>query len=145
MLRRFLPLSAFTYGYMRPDADTSAGGWTTASAGLYDAIDESVASDLDYIESPPNPSLEVCKIGLSNPSSTPTMPMIVRYRLAKSQDLGVVDFRVRLLQGTTEIAIWWEYNVTQAFVTYERALTSGEFSSITDFNDLYIEIAAIRV
>jgi hypothetical protein len=115
---------------------------------LYSAIDENVESDTDYIEvlpvaggvsSPEN----ITKLRLSNPSVTPAMPFYVRYRLGKSLDVGQMDFRVRLFQGTTEIASWWEYNVPQAFTTYERALTQGEFDSITDFNDLFIELAAI--
>lgn len=139
--RIFLPID-FIPVTIRPDADNTDGSWTTDSGGttLFAALDETVADDADYIQSALRPSNDLCKIGLSDPSGTMTEPMKVRYRYKK--DLagdGSIELRVRLLQGTTQITSWTHSNIAASFVTAEQTLSSGEFASITDFTDLYLE------
>lgn len=129
---------------IRPSADSVDGNWTTESGGtdLYAAIDESVASTSDYIQSPSNPVDEVCKIKLDIPSigaSIPAQPMVVAYQFGKSADGAPLNLTVRLLQGATEIAAWTESDITTSWVTRERTLTTMQFNSISDFDDLYLE------
>jgi hypothetical protein len=54
----------------------------------------------------------------------------------------VLNLRVRLLQGATEIAAWTHNDISSSFVTETQPLSSGQFSSITNFNDLYLEFTA---
>ena len=46
-------------------------------------------------------------------------------------------------QGTTTIAQWEDDDIGTSFVTVEQSLTDGEFSSITDFTDLYLQFATL--
>src|SRR3954468_15059146 len=71
--------------YLRPDADSVDGGWTNELGGtsLFASIDETVASDTDYIQSSANPVADIAKISLSNPSSAVASPVKVRYRYQK--------------------------------------------------------------
>lgn len=114
----------------------------SGTAALYEAINETSYNDADYIQSAANPSNDLCKIALGDPSVTAGQPMVVRYRIGKSHAAGVLDLRVRLLQGTTEIASWTETNIAQSYTTVERTLSSGEFAAISDFTDLYLEFRA---
>jgi hypothetical protein len=84
----------------------------------------------------------ITKLRLSNPSVTPAEPMTVKYRAQKTVDAGTMELRVRLLQGTTQIASWTESNVPVAVTEYSHTLSSGEFAAITDFNDLFLELRA---
>jgi hypothetical protein len=91
---------------------------------------------------PAIPSANICKIRLSDPSVTPAEPMTLVYRAQKTVDVGTMTLRVRLLQGTTQIASWTESNVPLAVTEYTHTLSSGEFAAITDFDDLYLEMGA---
>lgn len=147
MRRLLFPISGtFTFpAYLRPDADDIDGGWTTegGTSDLYASIEETVPLDADFIRSSDQPANDMCKIRLSNPAGAPKTPMSVRYRAAKSADAtGVMTMRVRLLQGTTEIARWDEPDLPTAFTTVERQLSNEQFASITDFNDLYVDLLA---
>lgn len=129
---------------MRPSADSIDGSWTNELGGtdLAGSIDEADAADSDFIQSPANPVAESCRVKLSSPSLgtyQPVEPMVVAYRYRKSGAGGALDLTVRLLQGTTTIASWTETSIGAGFVTRERTLSSGEFASITDFSDLYLE------
>src|SRR5215204_3122896 len=126
--------------FLRPNADAVDGNWTNeagSNANLFASLDETVASDTDYIQSPTNPLNEVCKIALGDPSGTLAQPFVLRYRY---NNLGGAQLTVRLLQGTTEIAAWTE--TSAGWNTSERTLTSPQFAAITDFTDLYVELKA---
>jgi hypothetical protein len=48
--------AAVAAAYLRPDADIGTGGWKTqgsATTGLYQTIDETTASDADFVMAPP--------------------------------------------------------------------------------------------
>jgi hypothetical protein len=129
--------------FLRPDADSIDGGWTNELGGteLFASIDESVASDTDYIQSSINPVSDVAKISLSDPSTAVTTPVKIRYRYKKSE-AAATNLTVRLLQGAVEIAAWTHTDISASFVTTEQTLTAPQFASITNFNDLYIEFTA---
>src|SRR5215204_2014546 len=126
--------------FLRPNADAVDGNWTNqagSNVALYDSLDETVASDTDYIQSPTNPINEVCKIALGDPSGALAEPFVLRYRY---NNISGAQLKIRLLQGTTEIASWTE--TTAGWNTSERTLTSPQFAAITDFTDLYVELKA---
>jgi hypothetical protein len=129
--------------YLRPDADSIDGGWTNELGGtsLFASIDETVASDTDYIQSSANPVADIAKISLSNPASAVASPVKVRYRYHRVSS-PAANLTVRLLQGATQITSWSHVGISTSFVTTEQTLTAPEFASITDFNDLYIEFTA---
>lgn len=128
---------------LQPDADSTDGGWTDQSLGtsLFAAIDEIISSDADYIQSNTNPVIDICKIRLSDPTGTPTQPFIVLYRYCKA-GLSTKGLRVRLLQGTAEIASWLHNDLTEIFVVAEQTLTAAQFAAITDFTNLFLEFSA---
>lgn len=52
-----------------PNADVSVGGWTASTGSdLYAMIDETTASDADYIQSATTPSSDVAEVALTNPA-----------------------------------------------------------------------------
>ena len=58
--------------YLRPDADAANSGWTDQSgsaSNLYQAIDETAFSDADYIRSSANPTADIVRFRLSDPTS----------------------------------------------------------------------------
>jgi hypothetical protein len=114
----------------------------SATPGLYQQVDEVVASDVDFIRSPPGPLNEATKFALGNPTGTPGEPFTVRYRAQKDRDTGTMELRVRLLQGLTQIASWTEASVPAEPTNYSHTLSGGEFAAITDFNDLFLEFRA---
>jgi Concanavalin A-like lectin/glucanases superfamily len=135
--------AAIVYNFMRPDADDTDGTWTDQSGGtsLFAAIDETVVDDADYIQSVQAPVNDLCKIRISDPSVAPGQPFKVRYRYKKT-GTAAIDLRVRLLEGTTVIATWTHSDIGTDFLTTTQTLSGGEFASITDFNNLYIEFRA---
>lgn len=138
-------LSAETvhYIYLQPDADSIDGGWTNELDGttLAPSIDEMVPNDADYIKSETSPANDICKISFSDPLATPAQPFIVMYRYSKSGS-AQIDLGVRLLEGTTEIAVWSHTNISTSFITAEQTLTGPQFSAIGDFANLFIEFNA---
>lgn len=85
--RWWVPSAAPTVQYARPDADVTDGSWTNElgnATDLYASIDESAASDSDYIQSSVNPSSDLAEVGLGN-VGTPTVDTAhyVRYRIQR--------------------------------------------------------------
>jgi hypothetical protein len=71
---------------VRPDADQSIGTWTTDTGGttnLWDALNEAIASDADYVKSAVNPTnneLIVTLTNLDDPLSSTGHDVRFRYR-----------------------------------------------------------------
>lgn len=128
---------------LRPDADSVDGNWTNELGGttLYTSIDEAAVDDADYIQSGDDPANDICKIRLSDPSGTPIEPAYVRFRYKKSGP-GTMDLTVALLEGSTTRATWSFTDISSSFVTTQEQLSTPEFSSITDFNNLYLQFTA---
>jgi hypothetical protein len=131
--------------FLRPDMDDSDSGWTTQSGGttnLYVAIDEpSPASDADYIQSSANPVSDIVRFSISDPTAPVVAPFNVRYRYG-TFSAGTATITVRLKQGTTLIKQWVHTDATTTFQTVTQTLSSGEFASITDFTNLFVEFEA---
>jgi hypothetical protein len=128
---------------MRPDADVTDGGWTDQDGGtsLFAAIDEDPASNADYIKSSGNPVDDICQVSMSDPGTSPNMPLEVQYRYWRD-GAGTINLVARLKQGGTTIATWTHNGISTTPVDATQALSSGEFNSITDFNDLRVEFEA---
>jgi hypothetical protein len=129
--------STVTAQYARPTSDVSSGTWTASSGSdLYAMLDETAASDADYITTTGASTCEVALNTLSDPSSS--TGHIVRYRISASSG-GIT---VRLRQGTTTIATWTHASAPTSLTTYEQTLTGGEADSITDYSALRLQFEA---
>ena len=132
--------------YIRPDADDTDGGWTDdgGATTLFDHIDESSATDSDYIQSSNNPDHDIVKLRLSDPAvSLLQRPATVRYRYRKKGDPNQsMNLTATLLQGSTAIASWTHSDIDTSFTTAEQTLTEAQFNSISDFTDLFIQFDA---
>jgi hypothetical protein len=126
---------------LRPDADVTVNGWRNESGGttLYASLNETSANDATYIQSASNPSAsDYFEVGLSNPSGTPTNGPF-KYRIFKKlNNAAVVNMKVALMQGATEIASWLHSDISNTPTEYSQTLTGPQFSAITDFTDLRI-------
>jgi hypothetical protein len=133
------------FSYLRPDADDTTGGWLNETNGtpLYPSVDEAApASDADLIHSSNNPTADICRFRLSNPGAVLAPPGKLRIRYRREGTGGVVNLTIRLKQGTTQIGAWTFNDIPSTFTTTAQALTTGEYASITDFNDLFVELQA---
>lgn len=126
-----------TAQYARPTSDVSAGTWTASSGSdLYAMLDETSASDADYIVTTGASTCEVALGSLTDPASS--SGHIVRYRISATSG-GIT---VRLRQGTTTIATWAHAPAPTSLTTYAQTLTSGEADSITDYTALRLQFEA---
>jgi hypothetical protein len=132
--------------YMRPDGDVSLGGWTDQDDGttnIYAAIDETVADDDDYIQSPAGPSNATYRGALSTGQIQEVMTShTLSYRFKASDTDSTVDLTVRLMEGATVIASWAEEGISDSWVTQARELTEEQAGTITDPHDLEFELIA---
>ena len=118
--------------FARPISDITVGSWTTTP--LWDKIDESVASDTDFIESNNNTN-ETVEVAMSSVSTPAAGTVTVRYRYAYgTSGSNARTIQVALVQGTTVIA------TGTAHTPASSAFTDGSFtvatSAITNFSDL---------
>jgi len=136
-----------------PVSDTYNVAWADEAGGtvnIYTHIDETTASDADYIRPPENPSssVYVCKLtGLGDPGSSSGHSLRYRY---KRNDTGsaTATLTVQLRQGYVNesglgipIAEWMHSGFT-TIVQAEQTLSAAEADSITDYTDLFIRFVA---
>lgn len=128
--------------FARPDADTDRGAWTTHTGGttnLWDTINETVASDSDYVQSSASPAdPDILKVTLSNVTDpTSSTGHIVRYRYQNAVSGGdAIDLTVRLMQGAVEIASWAHADVANGWSDAAQTLSGGQADAITDYTAL---------
>lgn len=136
--------------YARPNADTYRDNWVDDGEGttnIYTTIDESSASDADYIQTVINPvdDVYVCALStLTDPVSSSNH--VVRYRYGKDAAGGnTIDLTVELRQGYvnegspgTLIKQWVHSDISDTLTTAQQTLSAGEADSITDYTDLYL-------
>jgi hypothetical protein len=133
-------------------ADSADGNWhdNTGGTSLAAAIDETSASDSDYIRSELGPSASACRVKLAaggDPASS--TGHIIHWRAGKDSTGGAtIGMTVKLYQGGgnsigggTLIASFTRSNVN-ALTTYDDTLSGGEADSITKYADLYLEFSA---
>lgn len=136
--------------FARPDNDDSIGAWTDQASGttnIYTTIDETSASDSDYVRSENNPSTSAYQAGLSavtDPVSS--SGHVLRYRYQKGESgggsPGTIDVTIDLRQGTTTIASQTHNGISTTVTAGSITLTGGEADSITDYSNLNILITA---
>ncbi len=133
-----------TKQYARPDSDIdNSGSW--AWPPLYAKIgDTALPYDDDFIErytNLDNQSYFTSRVGLSNvadPNNDTGHSVNVRFRRA-ANSTQQLEFRIRLLQGNTQIiSFTWPVTST-SFRTHGYFLNAIEASRITDYNDLSLE------
>lgn len=109
-----------------PDADITDGAWTPSTGSdLYAVLDETPASDTDYIVTSSNSE---CEIGLQNGTTPDAGAQTFRYRAlgsaAKALVAGIYD-------GTTLIEEWTTDPLPAAATLYTRTLGTP-MSSLAD-------------
>lgn len=137
--------------FARPSADTVRTGWTDQAGGttnIFGTIDESVASDTDYIKTPTPPGtneFETLLTSVTDPLSSSGHIMRWRRRKQPASGSAQIDLTVRLLQGTTQIKSVSDTNLPGTFTDTSATLSAGEADSITNYADLRLEFVAAQV
>ena len=135
-----------------PDAYTDQGGGSTT---IYTTIDESVASDADYIRSPLAPSSDVYVTALSTlEDPVSSTGHVIRTRLAKDAAGGAqIDATIQLRQGyvseaslgTLIATVPSTSSLSETFTDKNHTLSGAEADAITDYTDLALRIVFNQV
>jgi len=132
--------------FARPDADVSTGNWSASSgSALYAMIDESSASDSDYISvTDSDGSAESCTVGLSSvtdPDDTSSHSVVVR--AYTDSFYSSVTVNVALKAGSTTIKSQ-NFTPSTSFSNFTMSLSSSEAGSIgsSGYGDLSLVITA---
>lgn len=142
-----LPLD--TSQYSRPASDAHDGAWKDQSGGgsLFEALNEDMPDDADYIISEDGPVV-VALSGLSDPGSS--SGHVLRYRYKKDAS-PQMDLTVQLRQGYvseasqgTLIAEWIHTNISSTLTTSEQTLTAPQADAITDYSALSVRMVAVK-
>jgi hypothetical protein len=140
--------------FSRPDADLFNGGYKTqigAGASLYTVLDEPVADDADFIQSPVTPTNAVYVTHLTpvaDPQTSNGHSVSFRYATDQASGGEPLDLTVELRQGYVDEAtpglliarktiLAVRGNV---FVEDAIALTALEADSITDYTALAVRV-----
>jgi hypothetical protein len=114
----FFPLDSVTI--YRPGSDITVGGWTaTGAASLFDAINETTASDTDYITGPDLTTSAVLGLTASAPAGNYT----VRVRSAYTGSSGQVRIRFLDSGGSDVGGSAWQ-TLTGTATTYTLSATT---------------------
>lgn len=133
----------------QPDSTITVGTWTTQAMGLdlHTAIDETPASDADFIRGPIDllAATHTCEVGLGNVTDPAVSTgHVVSYRYEKSAaNEQVVDLIVRLVQGTTVIATWTHLAIANGWTAASQTLTGLEADAINDYTDLRLRFSQV--
>jgi hypothetical protein len=69
---------------LRPNADVSAGSWTSTGANLFSVLDETVTDDADKITSAATPTNDVAEVALTDPAVINAGTATIRLRVKKT-------------------------------------------------------------
>ncbi len=138
--------------FLRPVSDRQiAGAWVKESGAvslLYQAIDETVASDADYIQSPSKPdSTMFYDVSLSTAQIPQAGAHTLRYRLGKGSTAGQqVNFTVSLRRSSDNVVIatFTHVDIGTA-TTYTQVLTAGQIANINYGTGTYIHFDGTSV
>jgi hypothetical protein len=145
--------------FARPTTDTTRDNWFTAADGttnIFQEIDESIASDADYIKTQLTPTNDVFVTKLSavaDPVSSANHT--VRYRYRKESTGGEqINLTVELRQGYTNEGAPGTLIATAgthtdigggSWTAGTYTLSGGEADSITNYADLYLRFVGNKV
>lgn len=123
-----------------PISTVTAGSWQASGAGgLFAQIDETVASDADYIVTAVTAdSCEFAITVLGDPYSS--LAHEINYRIRGDGTSGMV---VGLYQGASLIASWTHDPAPASYTTFNQTLTGPQADSITDYGDLRLRFTEI--
>lgn len=122
--------------YMRPSSDINTGWSCSTGSARYALIDETSASDSDYIYTINNNTYQECKL------SEPITPItsgegVLRFRAKKNNsNTGKITPSIRL--GNSAIKTGSAVDLTTAYAEYTVELTSIEAENITDWSDVRV-------
>ena len=139
--------------FSRPSADTlNPGSYVNQAEGtsnLYQAIDEAVADDADYIRSPNSPVISVIVFKLSTVLDPGVSAgHVLRVRCKKDlTNPATIDVDAELRQSYvneagkgTLICTLSQSDISTSFTTYTHTLSEAEADAITDYSALYVRI-----
>ncbi len=114
--------------YARPDADISSGPWVPSTGSdLYAMVDETPASDSDYIKTDAEGAF---LLGLTTPSIDPG-DQTLKYRVGGSPDKKIT---ITLRRGATDHQSWVHDPCPSTLTEFSRAITTA----ITDVSALRV-------
>lgn len=137
--------------FARPSADTVRTGWTDQSGGtsnIFGAIDESSASDADYIKTatpPGSNEFETLLTSVTDPVSSSSHVMRWRRRKQPASGSAQINLTVRLLVSSTQITSQADNNIPGTFTDTSYTLSGGEADAITDYANMRLEWVATQV
>jgi hypothetical protein len=147
------PISQFG----RPSTDTTNESYTDEGAGstnIFNSIDESSASESDFIQSASAPTTDVYVTKLTTLEDPEVSTgHIVRYRYQKDASGGSqIDLVVQLREGYvnegtpgTLIASNTHANISNGWTAGTFTLSAGEADAIGDYDDLFLRLTANQV
>ena len=130
--------------FARPASTTDSAGWSAVGAPTHhEAVDESAASDADYIDSTNgnNSTIIMGLSGVTDPGGANTNDHIVRYRCQSSGTGGPERCNIALFQGNTEIGNNGNNSATRGSFTLITWVIP-DASAITNYNDLNIRVTS---
>ena len=141
---------AYTFLFMRPDADNSVGAWQNevgATTGLWASIGETVRDDGTYVRSELAPAASEYRVRLSDPGDfvNPDGPHALTYVIGKSSANTQMDATVYLEQGAAVIASQAHVDLPVGPALSVMALTAPQKAAITDYNDLFLRFQVSQV
>jgi hypothetical protein len=137
--------------FARPSADTVRTAWTEddgTTDTLWAEIDETVASDTDYIKTPTPPGAneyETLLTSVTDPLSSTGHIMRWRRRKQPASGSAQINLTVRLMQTSTQITSQADNNLPGAFTDTSYTLSGAEADAITNYADLRLEFVAAQV
>lgn len=137
--------------FARPSADTVRTAWTDQAGGtttIYTTIDETAASDADYIKTatPPGANeFETLLTSVTDPVSSTGHIMRWRRRKQPASGSATINLTVRLLQTSTQITSQADNGLPGVFTDTSYTLSGAEADAITNYADLRLEFVAAQV
>jgi hypothetical protein len=124
--------------FARPSSDLSAGAWTPSTGSdLYAMLDETTASDTDYIETTTASTCEVALNAVTDPATSSGQVITIRAQSANGNNLVAT-----LKQGATTIATRTFTSLGASWADYTITLSGAECDAITDYADLSVTLEA---
>jgi hypothetical protein len=125
--------------YARPASDLSAGTWTPSTGtDLYAMLDETTASDTDYIETASASTCQIALNSVTDPGTSSGQVVTIRAQSANGNDLVAT-----LKQGATTIATRTFTSLGASWADYDITLSGAECDAITDYSALSVTLEAI--
>lgn len=142
--RAFIPSAPVTTQKAVPTSDVSDGGWTNevgSATDLWASVDETSASDTDYIQSSATPVNDPVTLGFGSLSTPQSGTRTLRYRYKKSLASGQVDLVADLMEGAGVVQTWTHTDISDSWTDAAQTVTG----SVTNYANLRIRFTANQV